>query len=332
MFKRLLFYVLSKLYGLITSCRNALYDQKIFGSKHFDHPTTLVIGNLAVGGTGKSPFVTYLVQNWPFQDRCGILSRGYGRKTKGFRLVEAHSKASEVGDEPLAYKIQMPDITVAVCEKRVKGVENLQNNIDTLFLDDAFQHRAIHGDVNLLCTTYDKPFFLDKMLPLGRLRESIEGIKRAQAIIVNRCPEVISDAKKSAFESFGLPVFYSRVTYGLPVGPNSHAIKQWNLVAGIADPMPFFKQAKSLGDIINQESYADHYAFQTADFQYWEYIAKQCQEDTGILTTHKDYMRFQEHLAKYPNLSAHLYYLPMQMEFVSQESDFWAWLTQSLKR
>jgi tetraacyldisaccharide 4'-kinase len=332
MIKRLLFYVLSELYGLITSCRNALYDHKIFSSKHFDRPTTLVIGNLAVGGTGKSPFVTYLVQHWPFQERLGILSRGYGRKTKGYRLVESNSKASEVGDEPLAYKKLLPNITVAVCENRVVGVQKLPYDIDTLFLDDAFQHRAIQGDVNLLCTTYDKPFFTDKMLPLGRLRESVDGIKRAQAILVNRCPGIISEAKQSAFESFGLPVFYTKVSYGLPVGPNSQAIKQWNLVAGIADPMPFFKHAKSLGDIINQESYADHYAFQTADFQYWEYIAKQCEDDTGILTTHKDFMRFQEQLADYPNLAAHLYYLPMKMEFVSRESEFWAWLMQSLKR
>ncbi|MDT8886631.1 tetraacyldisaccharide 4'-kinase [Aquirufa regiilacus] len=332
MIKRLLFYVLSELYGLITSCRNALYDRNVFSSKHFNRPTTLVIGNLAVGGTGKSPFVAYLVQHWPFPERLGILSRGYGRKTKGFRMVESTSKASEVGDEPLAYKRQMPEITVAVCEKRVIGVEKLQNEVDTLFLDDAFQHRAIQGDLNLLCTTYDKPFFIDKMLPLGRLRESSEGVKRAQAIVVNRCPATMTDAKKSAFESYGLPVFYTRVRYGSPVGPALNEIKNWHLVAGIADPLPFFKQAKSLGDIINQESYEDHYAFQTADFQYWEYIAKQCQADTGILTTHKDFMRFQEHLADYPNLLNHLYYLPMQMEFVSEEAEFWTWMKQSLKR
>lgn len=332
MIKRLLFYLLSELYGLITSCRNWLYDHKYFDSKHVGQPKTIIIGNLAVGGTGKSPFVAYLVQHWPFQERLGILSRGYGRKTKGFRLVESSSKASEVGDEPLAYKQLMPEITVAVCEKRVVGVEKLQQDIDTLFLDDAFQHRAIQGDVNLLCTTYDKPFFTDKLMPLGRLRESIEGVHRAQAIIVNRCPATLAEAKQTAFESFGLPVFYTRVTYGNPTGPNSSAIKKWHLVAGIADPMPFFKQAKSLGDIINQESYADHYAFQTADFQYWEYIAKQCQDDTGILTTHKDFMRFQEHLADYPHLAAHLYYLPMQMEFVSHEAEFWTWLKQSLKR
>lgn len=332
MFKRFAFYWLSKLYGAIIALRNYCYDRGYLASQKFKNPITLVIGNLAVGGTGKSPFVIYLVQHWPFQERLGILSRGYGRKTKGFRLVEVDSTASEVGDEPLAYKEQMPDLTVAVCEKRVLGINQLQDQVDTLFLDDAFQHRAVQGDLNLLCTTYDKPFFVDKLLPLGRLRESIQGVKRAQAIIVNRCPDILNEAKKTVFESFGLPVFYTKVSYGHPVGANFSSIKQWHLVAGIADPLPFFKYAKSLGDIFNQESYPDHYAFQTADFQYWEYIAKQCNDDTAILTTHKDYMRFQEHLKDYPNLAAHLYYLPMQMEFVSQETDFWAWLKQSLKR
>ena len=235
MIKRLLFYLLSELYGLITSCRNWLYDHKYFDSKHVGQPKTIIIGNLAVGGTGKSPFVAYLVQHWPFKERLGILSRGYGRKTKGFRLVESSSKASEVGDEPLAYKQLMQEITVAVCEKRVVGVEKLQHDIDTLFLDDAFQHRAIQGDVNLLCTTYDKPFFTDKLMPLGRLRESIAGVQRAQAIIVNRCPATLAEAKQTAFESFGLPVFYTRVTYGNPIGPDTSAIKKWHLVAGIAD-------------------------------------------------------------------------------------------------
>jgi tetraacyldisaccharide 4'-kinase len=332
MIKRVAFYWLAKLYGAIIALRNYFYDCGYFTSQHFDNPQTLVIGNLSVGGTGKSPFVEYLVKYWPFQERLGILSRGYGRKTKGFRQVELNSTASEVGDEPLAYKKRLPDTTVAVCEKRVLGVTQLQGQVDTLFLDDAFQHRAIQGDLNLLCTTYDKPFFLDKLLPLGRLRESIQGVKRAQAIIVNRCPDQISESKKTAFESYGIPVFYTRVTYGIPVGADVNSIRNWYLVAGIADPLPFFKHAKSLGDIFNQESYADHYAFQKADFQYWEYIAKKCEADTGILTTHKDFMRFQECLDDFPVLAKHLYYLPMQMEFAEQEIEFWSWIKQSLKR
>ena len=332
MFKRLLFYCLAKIYGQITAWRNVLYEKGIFQSTSFEKPITIVVGNLAVGGTGKSPFVAYLAQNWPFQERLGILSRGYGRKTHGFRLVNSDSTASEVGDEPLAYKKMMPEMTVAVCEKRVNGVEKLQSEVDTLFLDDAFQHRAIKGHLNLVCTTYDKPFFADKLLPLGRLRESVEGIKRANALIVNRCPNVLSAEKKAAFESYGHPVFYTKVTYGMPVGANLEEIKQWHLVAGIADPMPFFKHAKQLGDIRSQESYEDHYAFHEADFQYWEYIAKQCSSDTAILTTHKDYMRFQERLSGYPSLANRLYYLPMQMEFVASESEFWAWIKQSLKR
>jgi len=133
MFKRLLFYCLAKIYGQITAWRNALYDKGIFQSTSFEKPMTIVVGNLAVGGTGKSPLVAYLAQNWPFQERIGILSRGYGRKTQGFRMVNVDSTASEVGDEPLAYKKLMPKMTVAVCEKRVLGVQKLKSEVDTIF-------------------------------------------------------------------------------------------------------------------------------------------------------------------------------------------------------
>ncbi len=332
MFKRLFFYCLAKIYGQLTAWRNALYDRGILSSYSIDHPLTIVIGNLAVGGTGKSPLVAYLAQNWPFDDRIGILSRGYGRKTKGFRYVQVDSTATEVGDEPLAYKKSMPNLTVAVCEKRAVGIEKLQNEVDTLLLDDAFQHRAVKGHLNLVCTTYEKPFFNDSLLPLGRLRESMDGLQRADAIFVNRCPGRLSDEKKAAFEAFGLPVFYTHVTYDKPVGKDLSAINQWHLVAGIAEPMPFFKHAKSQGDILSQETYADHYAFSEADFQYWNYVASQCPTNAGILTTHKDFMRFQVRLAAYPALADRLYYLPMQMTFVSSETEFWTWMKQRLKR
>jgi tetraacyldisaccharide 4'-kinase len=324
--KKWVFRLLAGIFGAITRLRNTWYDRGILSSTHVTKPFTLVVGNLAVGGTGKSPLVTYLISHWKFSGTFGILSRGYGRKTSGFRWVNTDSTASTVGDEPLAYKRQFADLPIAVCEHRLKGIEQMKD-LDAIILDDAFQHRALKADLNLVCTTFSKPFFADKLMPLGRLRESVDGIKRAQAIIVNRCPDVLSEAQKEPFKRFDLPVFFTKVGYGVPVGNSAKNISSWHLFAGIADPLPFFKAAKKFGDILNQETYADHYAFQQADYQYWEHVAANLPPSVGILTTHKDYVRMEEHVGSYPALQSRLFYLPMQMEFLDQEMEFWAWLT-----
>jgi tetraacyldisaccharide 4'-kinase len=329
MFKKSLLRFLASIFGAITRLRNYCYDAGIFTSTRFDHPFTLVVGNLSLGGTGKSPFVHYLASHWKFSGKLGLLSRGYGRKTNGFRWVTPESTALEVGDEPLAYKKQFVDLPVAVCEKRVRGIEQMAD-LQTVILDDAFQHRALRGDLNMICTTFLKPFFSDQIMPLGRLRESIDGLKRAQAIIVNRCPAGLTAEQRAPFLTYGLPVFFTQVVYANPVGPKLHEMKRWHLFAGIADPWPFFKYAKSLGQIINQDTYPDHYLFKEADYQFWEKLASELNHDTGILTTHKDFVRMEEHLETYPNLKSRLYYLPMQMEFIDQETDFWDWMATQI--
>jgi tetraacyldisaccharide 4'-kinase len=329
MFKKFVFRFLAGIFGAITRLRNAWYDIGLFSSKHFGQPIILVVGNLSVGGTGKSPFVNYLSAHWKFSERFGLLSRGYGRKSSGFRWVKADSSASEVGDEPLAYKKQFSDLPIAVCENRVEGVRKM-GDLQLIILDDAFQHRAIQGDVNFICTTFKKPFFTDHLMPLGRLRESLTGLKRAHAIIVNRCPTDITADQKLPFEQFALPVFFTKVVYGDPVGPQAHLITHWHLFAGIADPWPFFKQAKNLGEILDQDIYADHYLFKSDDYFFWEKIASELSETSGILTTHKDYVRMEEHLTNFPALKSSLYYLPMQMEFIDQETEFWEWLVSRI--
>lgn len=327
--KKWVFRLLAGIFGAITRLRNTWYDQGLLSSTHFTKPFTLVVGNLAVGGTGKSPFVNYLISHWKFSGTFGVLSRGYGRKSTGFRWVNTDSTASAVGDEPLAYKRQFMDLPIAVCENRVRGVE-LMNDLDAIILDDAFQHRALKADFNLVCTTFSNPFFGDTLLPLGSLRESIDGIKRAQAIIVNRCPEILNAEQKQPFLQFDLPVFFTKVVYGVPAGNSANNSSKWHLFGGIADPLPFFDEANKLGEILEQKIYADHYAFQEADYQYWEHVASNLDKSAGILTTHKDYVRMEEHLHQYPVLNSRLFYLPMQMEFIDQEADFWAWLTSQI--
>ena len=162
--KTLITFLPSVLFDLITLVRNKLFDWGILASTSFEKPRIICVGNLAVGGTGKSPLVSYLVQNWRGVDRLGILSRGYGRKTKGYIDVKVDSKAEEVGDEPLAYKTLFPELPVVVCENRVKGVQQMPA-VDVLFLDDAFQHRSIKASLNLVCSTFSRPFYQDSLLP-----------------------------------------------------------------------------------------------------------------------------------------------------------------------
>jgi len=322
----------SLLFGLITYVRNKLFDWGILPTKSFEKPRIIVVGNLAVGGTGKSPLVAYLVKNWRGEDRLGILSRGYGRKTKGYREVSVTSTSLEVGDEPLAYKSLFPEIPVAVCEKRTLGVE-MMPEVDVLLLDDAFQHRSLKSSLNLVCSTFDKPFYHDSLLPHGRLRESAKGIERADAVIVTRCPSILTKEQKSNFAQGVLrnskeekPIFYTSVRYGKPVGPREHLPSKWSLFAGIADPQPFFKAAASLGVIQEEVVYRDHHDFTEIELLELEQQAKSMAGDEGFLTTHKDFVRLLSHLSQLPNLGNHLYYLPMEMYFIDQEEQFWDWL------
>jgi tetraacyldisaccharide 4'-kinase len=330
--KQIITFLPSLLFGLITWVRNKLFDWGILPSRSFEKPRIIVVGNLTVGGTGKSPLVTYLVKNWRGGDRLGILSRGYGRKTKGYVEVKVDSTAEEVGDEPLAYKTLFPELPVAVCEKRALGVEQM-TEVDVMLLDDAFQHRSIKGSVSLVCSTFSQPFYADSLLPQGRLRESAKGIKRADAVIVTRCPGILTKEQKSNFAQGVLrnskqekPIFYTGVRYGKPQGPREHLPTKWSLFAGIADPKPFFTYASSLGQIQEEVIYEDHHRFTEVEMLELEQQAKLMSGDEGFLTTHKDYVRLKTQMKDLPNLANHLYYLPMEMYFIDQEEQFWDWL------
>jgi tetraacyldisaccharide 4'-kinase len=237
-----------------------------------------------------------------------------------------------VGDEPLAYKSLFSEIPVAVCEKRIEGVEKMPE-VDVLLLDDAFQHRSLKSSLNLVCSTFDKPFYQDTLLPHGRLRESAKGIERSDAVIVTRCPSILTKEQKSNFAQGVLrnskeekPIFYTSVRYGKPVGPREHLPSKWSLFAGIADPKPFFTYASTLGQIQEEVIYGDHHRFTEVELLELEQQAKTMAGDEGFLTTHKDFVRLQSHLSQLPNLGNHLYYLPMEMYFIDQEEQFWDWL------
>ena len=338
MMRTILTFIPALLFKAISSLRNLLFDRQVLSSQKFASPFILVIGNLSVGGTGKSPLVTHLVQHWPWKSELGVLSRGYGRKTKGFQWVQPLSTAKQVGDEPLAYKKLFPNVPVAVCEKRPLGVQKMVDDfpfIDTVILDDAFQHRRITGNLNIVCTTFNKPFFEDQMMPIGRLRESISGIHRADALFVNRCPQDFNASeftrKARKYVPDSIPIFYTQVRYGEIVGPLPKKNK-WHLLAGIADPLPFSDYVSSQFHVLSERIFPDHHTFTEVELNELNVMAKQLPPDEGIITTHKDYMRLLDSFSTCPDLKSNLYYLPIEMSFVNQEKEFWAWLANKMKR
>jgi len=201
---------IAAIYWLITSLRNWGYNQQLFKSTSFDVPI-LAIGNLAVGGTGKTPMVEYLINLLSKKYSIVVLSRGYGRETTGFLWVEQKLSPNQVGDEPLQIKCNYDYIAVAVCENRVQGVQRILNEkpeTTLIILDDAFQHRKIKPKVSLLLSTYEKPYFKDWIMPSGNLREAKQGANRADAIIMTKCPEnfeLIPPKNK--------PVFHAKSNY-----------------------------------------------------------------------------------------------------------------------
>lgn len=295
----------SLLYGLGTGLRNWLYDRKLISSWVIPDKA-IVVGNLSVGGTGKSPLVAYLIEHFLKENRnVATLSRGYGRKTKGVLFAQPESTAKDLGDEPLQYYSRFgKKIQVVVAEKRAEGAQAILEKhpkTDVILLDDAFQHRAITAGLNILVTRYDDPFHNDFIMPTGNLREWRSGAFRADIIMVSKCPEKISEEEKILFSKKlcknGQKIFFSSIKYGdlLPVS-NSRPEKIENvlLVTGIATPEPLIRHLESNFNLTHLK-FADHHDFTDKDIgsihQKFNTFASR---DKIIVTTEKDFMRLRE--------------------------------------
>jgi tetraacyldisaccharide 4'-kinase len=299
----------SLLYGSVMYLRNLLFNTGIKEVKKVN-ATVVSIGNLSMGGTGKTPHVDWIVTKLKEQIPTAILSRGYGRKSKGFVLVTKHSQTETVGDEALFYKRKhKEEIEVAVAEKRVEGAEkllNLKSNLKLIVLDDAYQHRHIHRDVNILLTDYNAPFYEDFVVPSGRLREFRLGKNRADVVIVTKCPKVLNDAEKIELKrkidvSPETLVCFSQIKYGeiLPINSGEFTVpEQILLVTGIANPEPLYEHLKKM---VNVEllSFPDHHDFTTKDIRkihnLFDTFATQ---NKCIVTTAKDVPRLCSNLVK----------------------------------
>jgi len=329
---------LSWLYGLITSARNLLYDIHILSSKKPDQ-FTISIGNITVGGTGKTPMTEYLARLFDTQFNIAILSRGYGRKTRGFLLANNLSSAADIGDEPLQYFIKFEEkIIVAVSENRVKGAVAIQlqhPEVNLLLLDDAYQHRAISQDVKLLLSDFSRPFYKDMPFPAGRLRESRNGANRADAIIVTKCPAALTNLEKETIEKNirkysrqNVPVFFSAIKYAEPVSYSGSAVELKNvkLVAGIANPDTFVAHLKHQFNVIEEIIYPDHHYYSQEDL---EQLIKYLKNDTFVVTTEKDMVKLKP-LTEKSGVINRFAYVPIAVDFGNDTERFNQWMKQQI--
>jgi tetraacyldisaccharide 4'-kinase len=325
--RRLALYPVSLLYGAVIWLRNRCFDLQIFKTQRIEGKA-ICVGNLAVGGTGKSPHVAYLIEllspNYPLQ----VLSRGYGRKTRGFILLDEKSTPQEVGDEAFMLHESYQSLAqFAVCEKRITGVERLRkiqpNSV--ILLDDAFQHRWIQAGLNLVLSTYSQALDQDQLLPAGLLREPISGLQRASALIITKCPNFDTfDPKAYAqrFEKWSIPVFFSRYQYQ-PLTCLTRSVENIDnvlIVSAIAKPK-HLEDAFAQNVKIRRKSYADHHNYTPADkaaiHQFFDTFAT---PNSAIVTTAKDWVKIQALLSPEDRQKYPWYLLTFELEWLDQNA------------
>ncbi len=334
-FFRSFLFPLSFLYGTIIFFRNLFFDIGIFSSKTYNYPT-IGVGNLSVGGTGKSVAVNYLINCFKNEYQLTTLSRGYGRKSKGFQIATSTSSANEVGDEPKMFKAAHPKVKVAVCNRRVEGMRRLlidnEDQKNPLYIwDDCFQHRWVKPQSMILLTTYKRPYFDDLLLPVGHLREPTRGAKRADIVLVTKCPYEISDKDKKRVENQlklkpKQKLFFSTVQYSNQIRSTQRTLSLVTLnkvsflvVTGIADATPFIKFLNEKFFTFDYIGFNDHHRFSMADIK----RIKKKSDGRMILTTEKDFARLDALMD-----SDLLFYLPIEMCIMDdRESEFKAAIT-----
>ena len=316
--KKIIYWKLSLQFYLITFLRNKFYDFGLIKSFSFEIPV-ISVGNLAVGGTGKTPMVEFLIKKFSHNYNIAVLSRGYKRKTKGFIIASKKDNATTIGDEPFQYYSKFKNIKVAVDKKRKRGIKKLINTgIDMIILDDAFQHRKVIPTYSILLSDYSNLYFDDYLLPMGNLRESKSGYKRADSIIITKCPENLSENKRqNLIDKINLKynqhIFFSKIKYSEELFSANNSInisklsnQRVDVITGILNSENLIKHLEEKGLLINHFKYSDHYNYKEKD------ILKL--KDNLIITTEKDYTKLRKFKLE------NLYYLPISMEVLAEKT------------
>ena len=322
-----LLYPLSLIYNLYTSFRNFLFDLGIIDSIEYKIPT-IGIGNLSTGGTGKSIVVDYIIGKFKNKNKITTLSRGYNRNTKGFIQASNMSTAYEIGDEPFQFYSKHPEINVVVCEDRRKGMNIILKNLpdtDLCIWDDIFQHRFVKPGLMILTTTFQYPFYKDEILPVGNLRENISSAKRADLIVVTKCPDNLSQKDKLSFLESLNPndnqkVFFSSLTYMQKIKSDSEEVDidvlgdvDFILVTGIADSSYLVNFLKNKALKFKHLKYSDHYNFNKSSIDKITGLSL----NKIILTTEKDFGRLRPKIN-----NRDIYYIEVGLKFPKEINEY----------
>jgi tetraacyldisaccharide 4'-kinase len=321
---RYLLFPIVPIYYLVTWLRNKLYDCGIKKSTSYSFPV-ICVGNLSVGGTGKTPMIEYLIRLLSPRHHIATLSRGYKRQTSSFIVADQSASASSIGDEPFQFYQKFNDIIVSVDADRVHGISQLMtlpHPPELILLDDAFQHRKVDAGFNILLTSFDNLYTDDMLLPTGNLREPRQGAKRADIIVVTKCPENLTTIRKQEIIQKIKPlahqkVFFGSIAYSKNIQNNERCValetlkkQQFTLVTGIANPKPLVSYLKAMGLQFEHLKFKDHHDFTDRDLV-------SLKKKTFIITTEKDMARLQSH---FTNQEA-LYYLPIEM-IIDRQTEF----------
>lgn len=321
------------LYGAIIWLRNKLFDKNILKSSSFNFPI-ICVGNLATGGTGKTPMTEYLIRLLKNNFKTATLSRGYKRKTEGFAIANKETTALEIGDEPMQFHQKFKDVTVAVGEERIVAIPQLLHErpeTEVIILDDAFQHRQVRAGLNIILTDYSNLYTRDFILPAGDLRDVRSSSKRADIIIVTKCKPGLSEEEKKSIIKEIAPlehqaVYFTTIVYGKPyhlftkeeinINPDDDIL----LVCGIANPKPLKEHLTKHADTYEMIRYADHHIFHSNDLQdIRQHFKKMKGDNKLVLTTEKDAVRlekFEKELAGFP-----IYVVPIEHRLLFNEAD-----------
>ncbi|MEJ6755055.1 MAG: tetraacyldisaccharide 4'-kinase [Flavobacteriales bacterium] len=321
---------ISLVFWIITTLRNLFFELGLFKKNKFNIPI-IGIGNITVGGTGKTPHSQYISELLQHNFKIAVLSKGYGRKTKDFQYVNIDSNTKDVGDEPLQMKKNLPNQIVAVDHKRVEGINkilNEHNEVNCIVLDDAFQHRSVKIGLNILLCDYNNPIYNDWIMPVGLLRESRSEVNRADCMIISKCPENLSIGESLSIKkklNFKKEIFYSKIIYDKIVSLKGNktlekaSLKKVLLVTGIANFNPIIEYLESLNIEIKHLAYKDHFKYKKKDIDKIINNYQTGNNERIILTTEKDAQKMKEFekLWNFP-----VYYLKVSVDFMWNKDKF----------
>ncbi|TAH25093.1 MAG: tetraacyldisaccharide 4'-kinase [Cytophagales bacterium] len=343
-FLKIFLFPLALIYGAITRIRNFAYSIGLFDENVIPKPS-IVIGNLTVGGTGKTPMTEYIISLFHQQYKVSMLSRGYGRKTKGFIEADSTSNASIIGDEPFQVYSKFKDtVHVFVGENRRNAIQQIVSKYPStqlVVLDDAYQHRAVKASINILLCDYYRPFYKDYLLPFGLLRESRHGAKRADAIVVTKCPPLLSDKSKiditrqiRNYTKIRTPIFFAHFTYATPISEHNQEKLDKNtpvfLFSGIANDLPLVEYVKNNYKYHKHITFNDHHFYTQQDIEHITFLLSKCPANTVLMTTEKDFGKLQSSELRELLKNYQLYYLPVAFNFSEQAKEFESFLLEKL--